>query len=147
MTWTFYEPVTGWTAMDPVEVKRIVELMNPLIKGKPKKPQDKRKQIFEEPPHITMDNFFSGDKVMTFLGQEGWKATMTCRRERLPEGVPKKYVNYVKGATVNQRSKVARFEQPIVAVKHVPGNTGTEQSLIQSLIVHFSPPAGQTYLL
>jgi hypothetical protein len=52
-------------------------IMNPLIKGKPKEPQDKRKQIFEEPPHFTMDNFFSGDKV-NFLGQEGWKATMTC---------------------------------------------------------------------
>ena len=99
--------------------------MNPLIKGKPKEPQDKRKQIFEEPPHITMDNFFSGDMVLNFLGQEGWKATMTCRRDRLPQGVPKKYFNYIKGATVNHRSKVARFEQPIVAVNHVPGNTGT----------------------
>ena len=74
----FYEPVPGWNATGPVEVKRIVELMNPLIKGKPKEPQDKRKQIFEEPPHITMDNFFSGDMVLNFLGQEGWKATMTC---------------------------------------------------------------------
>jgi hypothetical protein len=57
--------------MGPVEVKRVVELMNPLIKGKPQYPLDRRKQIFEEPPHITMDNFFSGDKVMNFLGQEG----------------------------------------------------------------------------
>ena len=30
----FYEPVAGWTAMGPVEVKRVVELMNPLIKGR-----------------------------------------------------------------------------------------------------------------
>ncbi len=59
----FYEPVDGWTAMGPVEVKRVVELVNQLIKGKPKEPQEKRKQIFEEPPHITMDNFFSGDKA------------------------------------------------------------------------------------
>jgi hypothetical protein len=53
---------------------------------------------------------------------EGNNDLLTCC---LPEGVPKKYFNYVKGATVNQRSKVARFEQPIVAVKHVLGNTGT----------------------
>ena len=29
------------------------------------------------------------------------------------------------GRTVDQRSKVARFEQPIVAVKHVPANPET----------------------
>ncbi len=44
---------------------------------------------------------------------------MTCRRNRLPKSVPKKYFNFVKAAPVNARSKVAQFEKPIVAVKHV----------------------------
>ncbi len=55
--------------MGPMEVKRMVELITPLIKGNPQLPEDKRKQIFEEPPHITMDNFFSRDIVMNILGE------------------------------------------------------------------------------
>jgi hypothetical protein len=56
------------------------------------------------------------------------------------------HFNYVKGAAVNQRSKVARFEQPIGAEKHVPGNTGTETKPY-TITLRFSPPAEQTYLL
>ncbi len=44
---------------------------------------------------------------------------MTCRHDRLPKSVPRKYFNFIKAAPVNARSKVARFEQPIAAVKHV----------------------------
>ena len=124
----FYEPENGWTAMGPVEVKRMMDIVRPLIIGNKQDPDDKRRQIFEEPPHLTMDNFFSGDTVTKYLGEQGWKGTMTCRRDRLPNGVDKKHFNYVKGAPVNQRSKVARFNQPIVAVKHVLGDevTGTK---------------------
>ncbi len=66
-----------------------------------------------------MDNLFSGDEVLRYLGEGGWKGMMTCRRDHLPKAVPKKYLNFVKAAPVNTRSKVARFENPIVAVKHV----------------------------
>jgi hypothetical protein len=93
--------------------------ITPLVKGASKEATDKRKQLFDEPVHITMDNFFSGDEVLTFLGERGWKATMTCRRDRLPRKVPKSYFNFIKAAPVNIRSKAARFEQPIVAVKNV----------------------------
>ncbi len=44
---------------------------------------------------------------------------MTCRCDRLPKSVSRKYFNFIKAAPVNARSKVARFENPIVAVKHV----------------------------
>jgi len=66
-----------------------------------------------------MDNFFSGDEVLKFLGERGWKATMTCRRDRLPRNVPKSFFNFIKAAPVNIRSKAANFEQPIIAVKNV----------------------------
>jgi hypothetical protein len=69
--------------------------------------------------HIAIDNHFSGDDVLCYLGDEGWKETMTCRCNRLPKSVPRKYFNFINAAPVNARSKVARFEQPIVAVKHV----------------------------
>ncbi len=44
---------------------------------------------------------------------------MTCRHGRLPKSVPRKYFNFIKAAPVNARSKVAQFEQLIIAVKHV----------------------------
>ncbi len=67
-----------------------------------------------------MDTLFSGDEVLRYLGEGGWKGTMTCRCDRLPKSVvPKKYFNFIKAAPVNARSKVAQFEKPIIAVKHV----------------------------
>jgi hypothetical protein len=66
-----------------------------------------------------MDNHFSGDDVLRYLGEGGWKGTVTCRRDRLPKSVTRKYFNFIKAAPVNARSKVARFEQPIIAAKHV----------------------------
>jgi hypothetical protein len=44
---------------------------------------------------------------------------MTCRCDWLPKEVPKMYFNFLKAMPVNTRSKVARFEQPIMAVKNV----------------------------
>ena len=69
----FYKPENGWTAMGPVEVKRMMDIVCPLIIGNKQDPDDKRRQIFEEPPHLTMDNFFSGDMVTKYLGEQGWK--------------------------------------------------------------------------
>ncbi len=66
-----------------------------------------------------MNNLFSGDDVVCYLGEGGWKGTMTCRHDHLPKSVPRKYFDFIKAAPVNARSKVARFENPIVAVKHV----------------------------
>ena len=66
-----------------------------------------------------MEYLFSGDEVVRYLGEGGWKGTMMCRRNRLPKSVPRKYFNFIKAAPVNARSKVAQFENPIVAVKHV----------------------------
>ncbi len=44
---------------------------------------------------------------------------MTCRSDWLPKEIPKVYFNFLKATLVNTRSKVARFEQPIIAVKNV----------------------------
>ena len=125
----FYKQEKGWTCTGPVEVKRMIELLNPLIKGNQKDEQDTRRQIFDAPPHITLDNFFTGDQVLQYLGERGYQATMTCRRDRLPDlgqqKMSKIFFNYIKGRTVDHRSKVARFEQPIVAVKHVSTNQDT----------------------
>jgi hypothetical protein len=44
---------------------------------------------------------------------------MTCRCDRLPKSVPRKYFNFIKAVPVNARSEVAQFKKPIAAVKHV----------------------------
>ncbi len=104
----------------------------------------KRKQIFSKCVHITMDNLFSGDEVLRHLGEGGWKGTMTCRCDPLPKAVPKKYFNYINAAPVNTRSKVARLEKPIVAVKHVEQpdskqpNSGTEKKSKNYIFCHVS---------
>ncbi len=64
---------------------------------------------------------------------------MTCRCDRLPKAVPKKYFNFVKAAPVNTRYKVARFEKPIVAVKHVKQpDSDTEKDKKDYTLCHVS---------
>ncbi len=45
----------------------------------------------------------------------------------MPKQVDKKYFNHIKGAPVNERSKVARFEQPMIAVRHVQGDPRSDK--------------------
>ena len=118
----FFPKTPPFTASGPAEVKQIVELITSLVKGAAKDATDSRRQIFDKKGHIGMDNYFSGDAVLRYLGEDGWKSTMTCRRDRLPKEVNKKHFHFEKTTTVNQRSKVAQFEQPIIAVKHVKQN-------------------------
>jgi hypothetical protein len=114
----FFEIKALFTAMGPAEVVCLMDIIKHLVQGAPKELNDKRRQIFEEHVHVAMDNFFSGDEVLRFLGEGGWKATMTFRHDWLPKEVPKMYFNFLKATPVNTRSKVARFEQPIIAVKN-----------------------------
>jgi len=74
------------------------------------------KALFQDKPHITWDNFFSGDEIMECAADQGFGLTMTCRRDRLPSGVPKKYFHHAK-TPVTHQTKAARFQKPIVAIK------------------------------
>jgi hypothetical protein len=112
-----FEVLQPFRAISPAEGKCLVDMITPLVVGATKDPTDKRKQI--ECVHIAMDTPFSGNDVLHYLGEGGWKGTMTCRRGRLPDPVPRKYLNFIKTSPVNARSKVAQFEQPIIAVKYV----------------------------
>jgi hypothetical protein len=117
----YFEVVSPITATGPAQVKHLVGMITHLVIviGTTKDPTDKRKQIFSECVHIAMNNFFSGDEVLCYLGEGGCKGTMTCRCDHLPKSVLKKYFNFIKAALVNAISKVAQFELPIIAVKHV----------------------------
>jgi hypothetical protein len=81
-----------------------VDIITPLVVGATQDPTDKRKQLFSECVHITMDYLFSGNEVVRYLGEGGWKGTMTCRCNHLPKSVPRKYFNFIKAAPVNARS-------------------------------------------
>ena len=51
------------------------------------------KKVFQAKPHTTWDNCLSGDIVMDWLGQNGFGATMSFRRDHLPSGVPNQYLH------------------------------------------------------
>ena len=82
-----------------------------------------------------MDNHFSGDATSKYVGDMGFKSTLTCRRDRFPAGVPKKYFHSLKECKVDSRSRVTRFENPIIAVNHVVSTTPGEKDYT---IVHVS---------
>ena len=96
----------------PNEVALIWEKkLLPLLQGTARQPA-----IFSIKPHVTVDNFFSGDEMVEFAADNGFGLIVTCRRDRLPRGVPGKYFHKEK-TSVNERSRAARYEKPIVAVK------------------------------
>jgi hypothetical protein len=102
----------GWTIQGQLEVRLAMEAIAPFVEGK-----GSGHRLWKEKPHTTWDNHFSGCRILDWLGNEGFAATMTCRRDRLPSGVPKKYFHWDGTPAGNKRAKVARFLNPIIAVK------------------------------
>ena len=68
---SFHKKEEPYTQQGPAEVKRILDDLAPLVQGNPKPATDKRRQIFTELPHITMDNHFSGDHIIKLIGERG----------------------------------------------------------------------------
>ena len=131
-----FKRTAPFTAEGPAEVKRLVDTLNPLIIGQPREESDLRRQIFEEQMCFGMDNHFSGCAVSSHLGERGFKTINTNRRDRLPKDCKKEYFHHVKQVDVNHRSRMARFEQPIVAVKHVHHEEGSGKK--SYCVVHVS---------
>jgi hypothetical protein len=90
----------------------ILKQIAPYVEG-----GDRRRVLWKSKPHSTWDYHFSGNILMERLGNEGYAATMTCRRNRLPAGVLRKYFHYEKTTPGDKYAKVARFIDPITAVK------------------------------
>jgi hypothetical protein len=106
----------GWTTQGPSEVRKIMEMITPMVEGQ--EPLLGQRQIYRQKPHSTWDNFFSGDKIFGWLGENGFGSTMTCRRDRLPKDIPAENLHKKKTSS-DARPKVARFHQPIVAVQNI----------------------------
>ena len=80
--------------------------------------------ILRKKPHVTWDNYFSGDQTMNCCAENGIGTTLTVSRGRLPKGVPSKFW-YKSRPEVDDRSRAARFLNPIVAIKTDPTRWGT----------------------
>jgi hypothetical protein len=81
-------------------------------------PLRQQQAILRSKPHITWDNFFSGDAILEFACKKGFGLTMTCRRDRLPNKSVIDGCYWHKEKTDSgPRPKAARYEQPIFAIK------------------------------
>lgn len=74
------------------------------------------KRVYQKPPHITADNFFSSGPIMDWLGEKGYGMTATCARNRIPTEI-KPYTHHEIVDTSHARCKAMRFENPIVAIQ------------------------------
>ena len=79
----------------------------------------KRKQIFRKKPVVCADNFFYDDKICEWIGKHGFGSVGTCARNALP--IEKKYLHGTMHKSGCKISKVARYTNPIVAVKECNG--------------------------
>ena len=91
-----HEKPTDWTASGPLEVRRIMEKVSKMVMDGEDTKDGSTKTLFREKPHTTWDNYFSGDLVMDWLGQNGFGATMTCQCDLLPSGVTNQYLHFKK---------------------------------------------------
>jgi hypothetical protein len=99
-------------AQGPCEVKAAIDHLDEMVVGKP----GDKKKIFPKEPHICLDNYFSGEKVLKYAGDKGFGLLVTTRRDRLPKGIKGHYLHKQK-TNVTVRSKAARFIPPVIAVK------------------------------
>jgi len=72
---------------------------------------------------MTWDTYFSGDDAINYVAKKGFGMTCTVNRGCLPGKVPQKYWHKSK-VKMDHRSRAARYENPIVAVKRDPWRWG-----------------------
>ena len=119
----------GFNQQGPAEIVYLINQIDNLTVGNPptqttlfnpwRQAADveyEMKQVYDAPPHITADNHFSGEHVLDYAGGKGYGMTMTNRRDRFPRNL-KPYFHHDKVTPGCKKAKVARFKNPIVAVK------------------------------
>jgi hypothetical protein len=97
----------GWTTQGPSKVRKIMEMITPMVK------------IYQQKPHSTWDNFFSGERICSWLGEN----VFGCNHDLSPKDLLTKDIlgeNFHKKKTSSVlRPKVARFHHLICAMKSV----------------------------
>ena len=64
---------------------------------------------------------------MNYLGSNGFGGVFTCTKNRLPKGVKNEVFHHLKTDN-SQKTKVARFYEPIVAMKQFPATNNHSNS-------------------
>ena len=113
----FHPRPDGFTVQGNNEVRMIAEMLREKLCK-----EEGDGGLFSELPHFTFDNYFSGDVIIQWLGENGFGGLFTCRRDRLPRGVPKEFFHHERGTNggSDKRTKVTKFVEPITAVKYEP---------------------------
>ena len=102
----------GFTAEGPSEVRTCIDSLENLVVGR----GGNEKKIFSKCPHITWDNYFSGEAICHYAGKKGFGLLMTNCRDRLPAGVKSEYL-HKKKTDSSTRTKIARYIEPVILVK------------------------------
>ena len=107
----------------PTEVKMILDQFEDMVitEQRPRDMENRNKPgIFTTKPHITWDNFFSGDSIQLYCAQKGFGMTNTVARNTLPKGVPDRHWHKSKVQKSGEpRPRATRWLEPIVASKPV----------------------------
>jgi len=129
-----------WTLKDQCEARYIIEQLNPLVEFDPARPEVRK--IFKEKFYSTWENFVSGEIVMHWIGERGFQATMTCRRDCLLFGVLGKYFHKQKTLSC-AKSKVAGFCNMLLQLRIMMAEGGGGVELYQR--VHCSFQSTSSY--
>lgn len=110
----------GNTKMGTVELHYVAtKLLKMVITDEPG--QVGTKKIFKKKPCITADNYFIDDTVLNWAGKKGLGIIGTNARNVLPKVINGEYLQVGKTKGGDPYSKVARFTNPIIAVKNADG--------------------------
>ena len=101
----------GFSAEGPAEVRSCIDELEKHVIGR----DSEKKKIFKKCPHITFDNYFSGEDICHYAGKKGFGLLMTNRRDRLPKEVKSEYM-HKKKTDSSKRTKVARYIEPVILV-------------------------------
>ena len=95
-----------------------------------------RKKIFREKPHNTWNDYFSVNVIFDLIGRDGFTWTITCMGDCFRKEILKQYL-WVKKTDTLRCTKVARFQEPIVAVKTSNYSPESDENFKKSALILF----------
>ena len=80
----------GFGAQGPCKIRSAIDTLEHCIDRRGA-PESTKKKIFKELPHITANNYFSGEHIIEYAGSKGFGLLTTLRRDQLPKGIPDRF--------------------------------------------------------
>jgi hypothetical protein len=78
-----HEKPGGWTKQGTFKVKRIIADVQRMVSGYGDsdggEDNDTIMYLWDDLPHFTWDDYFSGDQIFDYMGNLGFDALMMCR--------------------------------------------------------------------